>query len=196
MTPGKNGWLPPEQHLAGLAHATMSGVAYFTDTEGNPLALQPTYGRPGRWQCPGGFMEREDPTPLHTAVRETFEETGIRLAGEDLPPLLIHYLAPEPTWQGYARIRFIYDGGRLSAAQLAAIVLNADEHSAWHVRSLADWETLMSARDFAWFSACDQGRRTGRTQVLYEDYGAGPGNAGIDDRSTTTVADGATAAAD
>ncbi|KAL9104566.1 MAG: hypothetical protein Q9163_000488 [Psora crenata] len=34
---------------------------------------------PNRWEVPGGSSEVQDPTILHSAARETFEETGLKL---------------------------------------------------------------------------------------------------------------------
>ena len=34
---------------------------------------------PNLWEVPGGSSDLKDPTILHTAARETFEETGLRL---------------------------------------------------------------------------------------------------------------------
>ena len=34
---------------------------------------------PNLWEVPGGSSDPEDPTILHSAARETFEETGLRL---------------------------------------------------------------------------------------------------------------------
>lgn len=36
-------------------------------------------GFPNLWEIPGGTCDAEDPTILHSAARETFEETGLRL---------------------------------------------------------------------------------------------------------------------
>jgi len=36
-------------------------------------------GFPDRWEVPGGASELTDPTILHSAARETFEETGLML---------------------------------------------------------------------------------------------------------------------
>lgn len=37
------------------------------------------YAFPNLWEVPGGSSDPEDPTILHSAARETFEETGLRL---------------------------------------------------------------------------------------------------------------------
>ena len=36
-------------------------------------------GFPSKWEIPGGSTELSDPTILHSAARETFEETGLHL---------------------------------------------------------------------------------------------------------------------
>lgn len=52
--------------------------------------------------------------------------------------------------------------------------------------TIASLPTMMSARDCAWFSARDQGSPTGRAQILYEDYCAGPRNDGVPASTGTT----------
>ncbi|MFD5787752.1 hypothetical protein ACFWH1_14190 [Streptomyces sp. NPDC127037] len=43
----------------------------------------------------------------------------------------------------------VFDGGRLTAAQIRGITLGPHEHDDVRVLPLADWEALMPARDFA-----------------------------------------------
>lgn len=51
--------------------------------------------------------------------------------------------------------------------------------------TIASLPTMMSARDFAWFSARDRSP-TGRAQIMYEDYCAGPRNGGVPASTGTT----------
>ena len=46
-----------------------------------PLVREPTKPAPLYWKCPGGKCE-EGETPRQTAVREYFEETGLRIKEE------------------------------------------------------------------------------------------------------------------
>lgn len=55
----------------------------------------------------------------------------------------------------------VFDGGRLTSAQIRGTTLNPQEHDEFRVLPLAEWEALMPARDFAPLSAVKEARRTG-----------------------------------
>lgn len=50
------------------------------------VLLARTLARPHVWQPVGGHVEGEDADPASAAVREVWEETGIRVSVEDLRP--------------------------------------------------------------------------------------------------------------
>ncbi|MBO2462128.1 hypothetical protein [Actinomadura violacea] len=56
-------WLPPDEYVRTLPNATMYAALYFTDTEGNPLALRSAHGVEA-WQFPGGNVEHGDADPF------------------------------------------------------------------------------------------------------------------------------------
>ncbi|MDB5970353.1 MAG: hydrolase [Hydrocarboniphaga sp.] len=70
----------------------------------------------GRWVLPGGFIECKE-TLGEAAVRETLEETGIRL---DVSELRLHTLSSLPD------IGEIYVGLRISLAQQQSIVIGSE----------------------------------------------------------------------
>ena len=57
----------------------IGAVAVIRDETGRVLLVRQTYHRGGgRWGPPGGWLARGE-SPLETAARETFEETGLRI---------------------------------------------------------------------------------------------------------------------
>lgn len=155
-------WLPPEQYIATLPKATAYACLYVTDEAERPVQLR-SVQNPKVWQWPGGNMDPGE-TPWQCAQRECLEETGLRL---DIAPrlLAVHFLPPLGSWS-LNKIGFIFDGGRLSAEQIASIVLDPDEHTEVSVRSLDDWEEEMSSFNFRRLAAVAQAQHTGTACYL------------------------------
>ncbi|GAB2442590.1 GNAT family N-acetyltransferase [Streptomyces incanus] len=151
-------WLPPEQYAETVLKATAFACLYFTDEEDRPLQLHSVYSPSHPWQLVGGTMDKGE-RPWETAVREGREETGLTVSG---PPRLLAtvYGLPGAEWP-YSTIGMVFDGGRLTAAQIRGITLNLQEHDEVRVLPLAEWRALMPARDFARLSAVEEARRTG-----------------------------------
>lgn len=154
------GWLPPEQYAETVLKATAFACLYFTDEDDRPLQLHSVYSPAHPWQLVGGTMDHGE-RPWETAVREAREETGLTVSG---PPRLLAtvYGLPGAEWP-YSTIGMVFDGGRLTAAQIRGLTLNPQEHDEVRVLPLAEWEALMPARDFARLSAVEEARRTGVT---------------------------------
>lgn len=58
----------------------IGAVAFVRDDDGRVLLVRQTYHRGGvRWAAPGGWLGRGE-SPRQAAERETFEETGLRIA--------------------------------------------------------------------------------------------------------------------
>ncbi|MTE19582.1 NUDIX domain-containing protein [Streptomyces sp. TRM43335] len=153
-------------YLATLPKATVYACLYFTDVRGRPLQMRSIFNnRP--WQIPGGNLD-EGEDPYQTAVRETYEETGLRVT-EPGPLLLVHYIRGEPTEAPLAKIGFCFDGGVLDDEQLASVRLDPDEHDRWAVEDLATWERLMSPEGHRRLAALDEARRTGRAVLLVSE---------------------------
>ncbi|MGW7195337.1 NUDIX domain-containing protein [Streptomyces chryseus] len=151
-------WLPPEQYAETLMKATGFACVHFTDEHDRPVQLRATYSKSHPWQLPGGTMELGE-RPWQTAVRECHEETGIVVDG---PPRLLAavYGLPGQEWP-YSTMGLVFDGGRLTDAQIQAIVLDPAEHDDVRVLSLEEWEPLMPSQDFARLEAVTRARRTG-----------------------------------
>lgn len=155
-----NTWLPPAEYIATLPRATAYACLYFTDTQGRPFQLRATYENE-LWQWPGGNMDPGE-TPWETAVRECREETGLVHEGE--PRLLgTHFTSDRGDHWPANHIGFIFDGGELTDAQIASVVLDPEEHSEYRLRTLAEWEREMSPRTFRRLAEIDRARRTGTT---------------------------------
>lgn len=160
----KEGWLPIEQYIQTIPHATVHAAFYFTDEAGRPLGMRSSH-RPDNWQFPGGDMDHGDVSPFAAAVRELAEETGIEFSGE--PTLLATlFRGPKPDWPGYARIGFLFDGGVLTETQLAAIRLDPGEHVEWAVAPVEVWRTKASRVFVACVEAAGRARLTGRAEFL------------------------------
>src|SRR5438270_14050650 len=93
-----------------------AGMLFF-DGAGRIMLVRPTYKE--YWDIPGGYVEAGE-TPAQAAAREVREELGI---GAAVGPLLVADWAPQPD-EG-DKLLFIFDGGTLTAEQLAAVRLQA-----------------------------------------------------------------------
>ena len=97
----------------------------FTDETGRILLVKPTYN--DVWHLPGGVVEAGE-SPAAAAVREVKEELGLDVeAGRFLG---VDYRPPTPGGRGSA-LRFAFDGGTLTPAQIEHIVLPPDEIREW-----------------------------------------------------------------
>ncbi|WP_241827010.1 GNAT family N-acetyltransferase [Streptomyces graminilatus] len=151
-------WMPPEQYAETLMKATGFACAFFTDEHDRPVQLHSVYSSTHPWQMAGGTMEIGE-RPWQTAVRECREETGLRVQG---PPRILATVfgLPGAEWP-YSTMGCIFDGGRLTEAQIKGIVLDRREHDEVGVLTLAEWQPLMPPRDFARLSAVLEARRSG-----------------------------------
>jgi 8-oxo-dGTP diphosphatase len=95
-------------------------------------------------------------TPAHAAAREVREELGIETP---VGPLLVMDWAPHPD-EG-DKLLFIFDGGILTAEQLAAIHLQADELASHSVHDPAEITTLLIPRLARRVAAAVDARQTG-----------------------------------
>ncbi|MEU8761409.1 NUDIX hydrolase [Streptomyces sp. NPDC048659] len=153
-------WLPPAEYIATLPRATAYACLYFTDTQGRPFQLRTTY-ETGLWHSPGGNMDPGE-TPWETAVRECREETGLVFEGE--PRLLAtHFISDRGDHWPANTIGFYFDGGELTDAQIASVVLDPEEHSEYRLLTLAAWEREMTPSAFRRLAEIDGARRTGTT---------------------------------
>ncbi|WP_189936613.1 NUDIX domain-containing protein [Streptomyces sulfonofaciens] len=113
--------------MAGLPRVLAGAATLFRDTGGRVLLVEPNY-REG-WGLPGGTVESDEgETPRQGARRETAEEIGL-----DIEPGRL--LAVD--WaRGSGRppvVAYLYDGGVLTAGELASIRLQEEELLSWRM---------------------------------------------------------------
>ncbi|MDX3204799.1 GNAT family N-acetyltransferase [Streptomyces scabiei] len=151
-------WVPPQQYADALPRAAAYVCLYVTDEDDRPLQLHSVYSPGHPWHMIGGAMDLGE-RPWDAVVRECREETGMTAVG---PPRLLATVYGQPRAQRpYSTLQLIFDGGRLTDAQIRGLTLNPREHDEARVLPLADWEALMPARDFARLRAVEEARRTG-----------------------------------
>jgi 8-oxo-dGTP diphosphatase len=112
--------LPPDQYVASLARKRMAAGALFRDETGRVLLVDPTYKE--TWDLPGGAVEAEE-SPHAACRREVSEELGL-----DRPPgrvLAVDWVPSRP--ERPEGLIVVYDGGVLSADEIAAITVADDE---------------------------------------------------------------------
>ncbi|MFI2673295.1 NUDIX hydrolase [Streptomyces albidoflavus] len=123
---------PPARQYAPSRHAAWLGAAaIITDEVDRVLLVHPTYREDGSWLLPGGVVEAGE-HPHVTCRREITEELGL-----DLPlsaVLAVHSFSPhhpdlQPGTPCPGEVRFVFDGGTLTPAQVKAIRLPPKELS-------------------------------------------------------------------
>ncbi|MER6465295.1 NUDIX domain-containing protein [Streptomyces sp. NPDC001288] len=119
-------------YIAGLPRILAGAAALFRDAEGRVLLVEPNY-REG-WALPGGTVESDDgETPRQGARRETLEEIGLdREMGRLLAVDWVHGTSRPPI------VAYLYDGGVVTEADLAAIRLQEEELLSWRLVARPD----------------------------------------------------------
>ncbi|MEV7279736.1 NUDIX hydrolase [Streptomyces sp. NPDC093111] len=129
-----------EEWLGSMARSTSAAGVVFYDAEFRLLLLHATYE--DSWQLPGGTVEHGQ-DPWQAAVREVVEETGHQLNGP--PGLLgVDWYRPEGL-DPYAQ--FLFRGPCVDRRGFSVTL--SDEHDAWELRSVEEWEPLLGAAQAA-----------------------------------------------
>lgn len=143
-----------------VIRALVAAGALFLDDAGRVLLVEPTY-KP-TWEIPGGAVEAGE-TPREACARELAEELGLVL---EPGRLLVVDWAPR---DGDDRVLFVFDGGTLDPARLAAITLPPDELASWAFVPVAE----VPERAAPWLArrvlAAVEARAAGVTRYL--EYG-------------------------
>ncbi|MFI6689361.1 GNAT family N-acetyltransferase [Streptomyces sp. NPDC050485] len=151
-------WVPPQQYADSLPRAAAFVCLYVTDEDDRPLQLHSVYSPGHPWHMIGGAMDLGE-RPWGAVVRECREESGLTAVG---PPRLLATVYGQPRAQRpYSTLQLVFDGGRLTDAQIRGLTLNAREHDEARVLPLEQWQALMPAREFARLRAVEEARRTG-----------------------------------
>jgi ADP-ribose pyrophosphatase YjhB (NUDIX family) len=115
----------------------VSAGALIFDRAGRLLILKPTYK--SGWTIPGGIMEADGESPWEACRREVREETGLEVSYGRLAAM--DFRRPRPGRLG--GIRFLFDCGRLSDKELAAVKLQPEEISESRLLPLSDALALL-----------------------------------------------------
>lgn len=115
---------------AGLPAVPASAGALISDQAGRVLILRPTY-KTG-WTIPGGVMEADGETPWDACRREVREECGLEVRAARLA--CVDFRPGRPGHPG--GIRFLFDCGPASDADLAAITVQPEEIAEYRLTPL------------------------------------------------------------
>lgn len=122
--------------LAGVPQKRVAAGALFLDEAGRLLIVKPTY-KP-LWNIPGGVIE-ENESPRQGCQREVREELGLEKALDRL--LCVEYTPAVD--KETEKLVFIFWGGVLTVAEIAAIRLPADELSEFRFLSVEEALALL-----------------------------------------------------
>ena len=126
---------PPDPDILdslALPAIPASAGALIFDGVGRLLIVKPTYK--SGWTIPGGVMEADGETPWEACQREVREETGLQVRHAQLA--CVDFRRPRPGKPG--GIRFLFRCDPVGEHDLAAIVLQPDELSAYQFAALPD----------------------------------------------------------
>jgi 8-oxo-dGTP pyrophosphatase MutT (NUDIX family) len=124
-------------YLAGLPAKRVAAGVLFTDRRERVLLVEPTY-KPG-WEFPGGAVMAAE-SPRSGAIREVMEELGLIVSGP-LPLLVVDWMPPR---DGRSEsLVWLFDGGCLGPAEIAAIRLPPDELRSFRLVDLRQAEVLL-----------------------------------------------------
>lgn len=158
---------PPEKEFnPGIANRlprkNVAAGALIRDEQNKILFVVPTY-KPFL-EIPGGLAE-DNESPKAACEREISEELGLKLTIGSL--LIIDWTPTHGPWRD--SLQLIYDGGRLTPSQIAAITLDATELGSLRFLTLDDsreqLRPSMARRMSLALAAVDDG------QTIYAEFG-------------------------
>ncbi|WP_285708404.1 NUDIX hydrolase [Microtetraspora sp. NBRC 16547] len=145
---------PDLAYIAGLVRVRAAAGALIRDDAGRVLLVRPTYKE--TWDIPGGSLERDE-SPRAACVRELAEELSI--TPEIGPLLCVDWVPPLPPWDG--GLIFVFDGGVLSAEDVADIRLPPDELDRFAFVAADDLDDLVRPAMARRLRACLETRERG-----------------------------------
>jgi ADP-ribose pyrophosphatase YjhB (NUDIX family) len=123
----------------GLPKKRMGAGALIFDENGRFLLVNPTYKK--LWEIPGGVVEANE-SPAQACVREVREELGLDIELKRL--LLVDYLRDSP--EKIEALMFIFQGPRLTSAEMETIQLQAEELSEYRFCTIYEAMSLLNPR--------------------------------------------------
>ena len=109
-----------EEYANMLPKKQVGTAVIFFNTKGELLILKPDYK--DSWLIPGGSAD-ENESPLHCAIREVKEETGIDVREPQL--VGVYYAHKKGVYTD--SLKFIFYGGVLTKNQISLIKLQTEE---------------------------------------------------------------------
>ncbi|PPA59924.1 NUDIX domain-containing protein [Micromonospora chalcea] len=111
---------PDLSYIASVTRVRAAAGVLLRDETGRVLLVHPAYK--DVWEVPGGTVE-PDESPADACTREIREELGLSIPAGAL--LCVDWVPPSPPWDG--GLMFVFDGGVLTADQIAAMRPCPDE---------------------------------------------------------------------
>ena len=160
---------PIVEHSVHTGDTVAAAVLLFDDQD-RVLLVDPVY-KPG-WEFPGGVVE-DGEQPSLAAAREVDEELGI-----PLDPARLRLLVTD--WEPHrgprtGGLRLVFDGGRLTPGQSAAVRLQAEELRGWRFTSEPEWRALLPESKRRRLAAALRARAAAEVRYLEAGTAAGDG---------------------
>ncbi|MEU1845053.1 NUDIX hydrolase [Micromonospora sediminicola] len=111
---------PDPSYIAAVTRVRAAAGVLLRDQAGRVLLVHPTYK--DVWEVPGGTVE-PDESPADACTREIREELDLSIPAGRL--LCVDWVPASPPWDG--GLMFVFDGGVLTAGQIAAMRPCPDE---------------------------------------------------------------------
>ncbi|WP_433347594.1 NUDIX domain-containing protein [Micromonospora sp. CA-111912] len=111
---------PELSYIANVTRVRAAAGVILRDRAGRVLVVHPTYK--DVWEVPGGTVE-PDESPADACAREIREELGLSVPTGAL--LCVDWVPASPPWDG--GLMFVFDGGVLTADQIATMRLCPEE---------------------------------------------------------------------
>lgn len=155
---------PPGHWSLQLPRKREAAGALFFDEHGRVLIVDPTYA-PG-WDYPGGVVEPEE-APYAAACREIREELGL---SRQLGQLIAVDWEPRTPSIPIEGLTMVFDGGVLSAEDIASIRLPADELQAYDWCPTDQLDNRLPALYARRIHAAIEARAAGRVAYLENGF--------------------------
>jgi 8-oxo-dGTP pyrophosphatase MutT (NUDIX family) len=141
----------------------MAVSALIVDEAGRVLLVNPTYHQ-DRWLMVGGGMDRDGLSPRKALARELEEELGMQWPVGDL--LLVDWVPQRGRF--FEEVLYVFDGGVMSAGDIARIRVPADELSGFAFLELEEASGRLADLDAARLRAAYEARSSGAGTMYVE----------------------------